>query len=239
MTDETTTEGEPAWTLPIAKRTTHLEGDGASDATPTRNPSRAAKRGRSEPGVIETVDMDVFYGDFKAVADVSLSFAFKNEISALIGPSGCGKSTVLRSLNRMNDLIPTRRVSKARSTTTVQNIYASGVDPVEIRRRIGMVFQKPNPVPQVDLRQHRLGSEDQRVQGIEVRLDDLVEQALRAAALWDEVKDKLKESGLSAVGWPAAAAVHRPRHRHPARRRPHGRAVLGARSDRNACASKS
>ncbi len=95
--------------------------------------------------VIETIEMSVYYGDFRAVADVSLDFA-RNQISALIGPSGCGKSTVLRSLNRMNDLVPTAR-TEGEVRYHGENIYADGVDPVEVRRTIGMVFQKPNPFP--------------------------------------------------------------------------------------------
>ena len=150
------------------------------------------------PGVIETKDMDVYYGDFKAVADVSLSYPYK-EISAMIGPSGCGKSTVLRSLNRMNDLIPSARVEGA-VTYHGENIYASGVDPVEIRRRIGMVFQKPNPFPKSIFDNIAWGVKINGFKGSKADLADLVEQALRHAALWEEVKDKLKDSGLSLSG---------------------------------------
>jgi phosphate transport system ATP-binding protein len=152
----------------------------------------------STPGVLETLDMDVFYGDFKAVAEVSLNFAF-NQISALIGPSGCGKSTVLRSLNRMNDLIPTARVA-GEVRYHGENIYAQGVDPVEIRRRIGMVFQKPNPFPKSIFDNIAWGAKVNGFRGSKADMGDLVEGALRHAALWDEVKDKLKESGLSLSG---------------------------------------
>jgi phosphate transport system ATP-binding protein len=151
-----------------------------------------------EPGVIQTVDLDVFYGDFKAVAEASMSFAF-NEISALIGPSGCGKSTVLRSLNRMNDLIPTARV-EGEVNYHGTNIYAAGVDPVEIRRRIGMVFQKPNPFPKSIYDNIAWGAKINGFKGSKSDMDDVVQQALEQAALWDEVKDKLKESGLSLSG---------------------------------------
>ena len=151
-----------------------------------------------EPGVIQTVDLDVFYGDFKAVAEASMSFAF-NEISALIGPSGCGKSTVLRSLNRMNDLIPTARV-EGEVNYHGTNIYAAGVDPVEIRRRIGMVFQKPNPFPKSIYDNIAWGAKINGFKGSKSDMGDLVENALRQAALWEEVKDKLKESGLSLSG---------------------------------------
>ena len=155
-------------------------------------------REASTPGVLETLDMDVFYGDFKAVAEVSLNFAF-NQISALIGPSGCGKSTVLRSLNRMNDLIPTARVA-GEVRYHGENIYAQGVDPVEIRRRIGMVFQKPNPFPKSIFDNIAWGAKVNGFRGSKADMGDLVEGALRHAALWDEVKDKLKESGLSLSG---------------------------------------
>ena len=149
-------------------------------------------------GVIETRNMDVFYGDFKAVSDVSLNFRF-NEISALIGPSGCGKSTVLRSLNRMNDLIPTARV-EGEVVYHGENIYAPGVDPVEIRRRLGMVFQKPNPFPKSIYDNIAWGVKINGFKGTKSDMDDVVQQALEQAALWDEVKDKLTESGLSLSG---------------------------------------
>lgn len=141
-------------------------------------------------------NVDIFYGDFKAVSDVSLQFGQK-EITALIGPSGCGKSTVLRSLNRMNDLIEGARVEGS-ITFRGEDIYGKNVDPIEVRRRIGMVFQKPNPFPKSIYDNIAYGP---RVSGMKVEnMDDLVESALRGAALWDEVKDKLKESGLSLSG---------------------------------------
>ena len=154
--------------------------------------------GPQGPGVIETEGMDVYYADFKAVADVTIAFAF-NEISALIGPSGCGKSTVLRALNRMNDLIATARVDgEVRYHGT--NIYAPGVDPVEIRRRIGMVFQKPNPFPKSIYDNIAWGAKINGFKGSKSDMSDLVQGALEQAALWDEVKDKLSESGLSLSG---------------------------------------
>ena len=149
---------------------------------------------RAEP-VMEALALNVFYGDFQAVHNVNLSFG-KNEVTALIGPSGCGKSTVLRCLNRMNDLITDARV-EGEVNYHGQNIYARGVDPIEVRRRIGMVFQKPNPFPKSVYDNIAYGP---RVTGMKVdNMDDLVENALRSAALWDEVKDKLKNSasGLS------------------------------------------
>ena len=151
-----------------------------------------------KPGVIQTRNMDVYYGKFKAVHDVSLNFQY-NEISALIGPSGCGKSTVLRSLNRMNDLIPT-----ARTTGEVmyhgENIYADGVDPVAVRRQIGMVFQKPNPFPKTIYQNVLWGAKINGFKGNKSAADDLVQNALEQAAIWDEVKDKLGDSGLSLSG---------------------------------------
>ena len=150
------------------------------------------------PGVIEIKGMDVFYGDFQAVRDVSLSFA-SNEISALIGPSGCGKSTVLRSLNRMNDLIPSARVD-GEVHYHGENIYAPGVDPVEVRRQIGMVFQKPNPFPKSIFQNIAWGAKINGFKGTKAETEDLVQNALEQAALWDEVKDKLGDSGLSLSG---------------------------------------
>jgi phosphate transport system ATP-binding protein len=146
--------------------------------------------------VMEVAGLNVFYGDFQAVHDVSLGFG-RNEITALIGPSGCGKSTVLRSLNRMNDLVAGARV-EGRVDYHGQDIYARGVDPIAVRTHIGMVFQKPNPFPKSIYDNVAYGP---RVTGMKVdSLDDLVEEALRGAALWDEVKDKLKQSAYGLSG---------------------------------------
>jgi phosphate transport system ATP-binding protein len=146
--------------------------------------------------VIECENVDIYYGDFRAVHDVSLVYG-QNEITAMIGPSGCGKSTVLRCLNRMNDLIPGARVS-GRIAYHGQDIYEPDVDAIEVRRRIGMVFQKPNPFPKSIYDNVAYGP---RVTGMKVSsMDDLVEQALRSAALWDEVKDKLKQSAYGLSG---------------------------------------
>jgi phosphate transport system ATP-binding protein len=147
---------------------------------------------------IEAQGLNVFYGDFLAVRDIDLDMQ-KQKITALIGPSGCGKSTVLRAFNRMNDLIPI-----ARTTGKVlfhgQNIYREGVDPVEVRKRIGMVFQKPNPFPKTIYENIAWGARVNGFKGQKSNMDDLVEQTLRGAALWDEVKDKLQDSGLSLSG---------------------------------------
>ena len=159
--------------------------------------SRAAmqeeKVGRST--VIEVTDLGVYYGDFKAVSDVNMSIR-QNEITALIGPSGCGKSTIIRCFNRMNDLIPTARV-EGRVEYHGVDLYGEEVDPVEVRRHIGMVFQKPNPFPKSIYDNIAFGPRIARYRG---DLDDLVEESLRKAALWDEVKDKLGESGLALSG---------------------------------------
>ncbi|MCX6398976.1 MAG: phosphate ABC transporter ATP-binding protein PstB [Propionibacteriales bacterium] len=145
---------------------------------------------------METVNLNVFYGDFHAVHDVNLSFG-KNEITAMIGPSGCGKSTVLRCLNRMNDLVPSARVEGSINYHG-QNIYAPKVDPIAVREHIGMVFQKPNPFPKSIYDNIAYGP---RVIGMKVdNMDDVVEEALRGAALWDEVKDKLKQSAYGLSG---------------------------------------
>ncbi len=146
--------------------------------------------------VMECDDVSVHYGSFKAVADVNLTFG-QNEVTALIGPSGCGKSTLLRSLNRMNDLVEGAQVS-GEVRFHGRDIYAPDVDPIEVRRRIGMVFQKPNPFPKSIYDNIAYGP---RVTGMKVdSMDDLVEDALTRAALWDEVKDKLKQSGLGLSG---------------------------------------
>lgn len=144
---------------------------------------------------VEARNMHVFYGDFRAVKDISLKVK-NNAITALIGPSGCGKSTVLRSFNRMNDLVASARV-EGQILYHNNNIYDSSVDPVEIRRRIGMVFQKPNPFPKTIYENVAWGA---RINGYKGNLDQLVEGALRQAALWDEVKDKLGQSGYSLSG---------------------------------------
>jgi phosphate transport system ATP-binding protein len=140
-------------------------------------------------------DVSVFYGAFEAVRGTDLSVD-KNRITAMIGPSGCGKSTILRALNRMNDLIPGARVS---GTVTYhgQDIYAQGVDPIQVRRRVGMVFQKPNPFPKSIYDNIAYGL---RINGIKGKLDDQVERALTGAALWDEVKDKLRHSAFALSG---------------------------------------
>jgi phosphate transport system ATP-binding protein len=153
----------------------------------------------SAPGgteyAIEARELSIFYGSFCAVKDITLPVR-PRQITALIGPSGCGKSTMLRSFNRMNDLIPGTRV-EGQVLFHGQSIYAPEVDSVEVRRRIGMVFQKPNPFPKSIYENVAWGA---RINGFRGSMDGLVEQSLRQAALWDEVKDKLSQSALALSG---------------------------------------
>jgi phosphate transport system ATP-binding protein len=149
---------------------------------------------------VQAQNLNVFYGDFCAVKDVNLSIERK-KVTAIIGPSGCGKSTVLRSFNRMNELVPSAR-SEGQVLFLGKNIYDRQVDPVEVRRRIGMVFQKPNPFTKSIYENVAWGA---RLNGFKggigkPSMDEWVEYCLRKAALWDEVKDKLTQSGLSLSG---------------------------------------
>jgi phosphate transport system ATP-binding protein len=145
--------------------------------------------------VFDIRDLNVYYGDFRAVKDITLP-VYGNQITALIGPSGCGKTTVLRCLNRMNDLIVGARVEGQVLYHGV-DLYDRRVDPVEVRRRVGMVFQKPNPFPKSVYENVAFGP---KTAGFRGSMDDLVEESLRRAALWDEVKDKLGESGMALSG---------------------------------------
>lgn len=161
----------------------------------------ASQEGRQQvkepagPMVFDIDELDAFYGTFKALKNVSLDIRH-NEITAFIGPSGCGKSTLIRCLNRMNDLIPGSSV-RGSVIYNGEDIYAPDIDPVEVRRRIGMVFQKPNPFPKSIYDNVAFGP---KLNGTRKGLDDIVEGALTQAALWDEVKDKLNESGLALSG---------------------------------------
>jgi phosphate transport system ATP-binding protein len=139
--------------------------------------------------------LSIFYGNFEAVKDVDLKIE-KQKITAIIGPSGCGKSTLLRAFNRMNDFVPTSSV-KGEILMHGENLYNKDVDAVEVRRRIGMVFQKPNPFPKSIYENIAWGA---RINGFRGNMNELVEQSLRGAALWDEVKDKLKESAYALSG---------------------------------------
>jgi phosphate transport system ATP-binding protein len=165
----------------------------------------AAALQRSEPEaelapgttVFDTKNVSIYYGSFRAVTDVSLSI-YENEITAFIGPSGCGKTTVLRTLNRMNDLVEGARV-EGDVRYRGASLYAKDVSPTAVRRRIGMVFQKPNPFPKSIYDNIAYGP---RINGEhnKGRLNEIVERALRQAALWDEVKDRLNKSALGLSG---------------------------------------
>ena len=161
----------------------------ASDGFKTENAFDHAE------AVVRIRDLSVFYGDFHAVADVNINVP-KNRITAFIGPSGCGKSTVLRCINRMNDLVPTARVQGS-ILYFGQEILSPKVDPVEVRRRIGMVFQKPNPFPKSIYDNVAWGA---KINGFKGNMDEHVERCLRRASLWEEVKDKLKASGMALSG---------------------------------------
>jgi phosphate transport system ATP-binding protein len=164
------------------------------EASSNREPSTPAVSGRN---MFELRDLEVHYGAFRAVGDVSLDIR-RHEITAFIGPSGCGKSTVLRCLNRMNDVIPSARVGGKVMYHGV-DLYGPEISPTEVRRHIGMVFQKPNPFPKSIYDNVAFGP---RVNGVKnkAQLDDIVEKALRGAALWDEVHNRLKASGLGLSG---------------------------------------
>jgi phosphate transport system ATP-binding protein len=175
--------------------------EGPTGSTEDRSPvsvrfDREARATEAEPEVVFDVrDLSVFYGDFRAVRDVTLPI-YRNQITALIGPSGCGKTTFIRCLNRMNDLIEGARVEGTLLYHGV-DLYDAAVDAVEVRRRIGMVFQKPNPFPKSIYENIAFGP---KIAGFKGNMNELVEESLRRAALWDEVKDKLKESGLALSG---------------------------------------
>ena len=145
--------------------------------------------------IVRFRDFSFFYGSFQAIRNVTVDIA-PRKVTAIIGPSGSGKSTLLRTVNRMNDLIPGTRV-EGEILYQGQNLYARDVDPVEVRRRIGMVFQKANPFPKSIYDNVAFGP---RIVGYKGNMDELVEGSLRRAALWDDVKDKLKQSGLALSG---------------------------------------
>jgi len=167
------------------------------------DPTRVAPVGVSKPPpaperrdtVFDVQNLSVRYGPAPAVVGVSLEI-YRNSITALIGPSGCGKSTFLRCLNRMNDLVPSARIDGKLLFHGI-DLYGPGVDPIEVRRRIGMVFQRPNPFPKSIYDNVAYGL---RILGMKDNLDDRVEQALRGAAIWDEVKNRLKRSALGLSG---------------------------------------
>jgi phosphate transport system ATP-binding protein len=198
---QTTGDTMPSTTIPDpvrrdghATEPVHLEPPFVSTHVRTSSDDAAVPASNVAP-VIRLDDVSFYYGAFRAVKGVTINVP-TNQITALIGPSGCGKSTLLRTINRMNDLIPNTRVEGSVRYHD-EDLYASYVDPVEVRRRIGMVFQKANPFPKSIYDNVAFGP---RTTGYKGNLDELVESSLRRAALWEEVKDKLRQSGLSLSG---------------------------------------
>ncbi len=171
--------------------------DGVAPAMPSIHVSTDGRGPAAVPTepVIQLQDLSCYYGSFRAVRNVDLEVQ-KQRITALIGPSGCGKSTLLRTINRMNDLVPSFRID---GTVLLdgQDLFAKEVDPVAVRRRVGMVFQKPNPFPKSIWENVAFGA---KINGYKGDLNELVERSLRRAALWDDVKDKLKQSGMALSG---------------------------------------
>jgi phosphate transport system ATP-binding protein len=161
----------------------------------SRSNFKSSNLSDTDEAVVKLRDLNVFYGNFHAVHNVDIDVP-RNRITAFIGPSGCGKSTVLRCINRMNDLVPSARVEGS-ILYFGQEILSPKVDPVEIRRRIGMVFQKPNPFPKSIYDNVAWGA---RINGYKGNMDEHVERCLRQSALWEEVKDKLKDSGMALSG---------------------------------------
>lgn len=192
MTDTRESLGHPATDQLDDSMTDNLTVTDETEAAPATD----SVDGR--PLVFEAKELNVYYGSFRAVRDVDMEIK-ANEITAFIGPSGCGKSTVLRCFNRMNDLIEIARVTGDLRYHDV-DLYDKRVDPVEVRRRIGMVFQKPNPFPKSIYDNIAYGP---RIAGLAKKgseMDDVVESSLRKSALWDEVKDRLKDSALGLSG---------------------------------------
>ena len=189
---------EPA---PLSDAETVSEGATltAEERKPALAPLGVKSTAPGTPVVKDTVfdvqELSVYYGRALAVGGVSMQI-YRNAITALIGPSGCGKSTFLRCLNRMNDLVPSARID-GRILYGGTDLYGAGVDPIEVRRRIGMVFQRPNPFPKSIYDNVAFGL---RILGMKDNLDDRVEQALKRAAIWDEVKNRLKRSALGLSG---------------------------------------
>ena len=186
--NQTEREGRPASRAPVSPK-------GVMVSPPVSGPT-ATKR-TDVPVVFDLNDLEVYYGTFRAVRGVTMEI-YKNEITAFIGPSGCGKTTVLRSFNRMHDVTPGARVAGGLRYRGAE-LYGDGVSATEVRRRIGMVFQKPNPFPKSIYDNVAFGPRSSGVRS-KADLDGVVEQSLRGAALWDEVKDRLKASALGMSG---------------------------------------
>jgi phosphate transport system ATP-binding protein len=186
-----TTEAQEREAAAARRFTPGPAAEGATAAAPARTEAPVT------PGesIFDCKRVAVFYGEKRAIRDVDIDLR-QNEISALIGPSGCGKSTFLRCLNRMNDLIPGARVD-GEIIYHGENLYADNIDPVQVRKRIGMVFQKPNPFPKSIYENIAFGP---RVMGMKGSMDEIVERALRRGALWDEVKDRMKTNAFGMSG---------------------------------------
>jgi phosphate transport system ATP-binding protein len=176
------------------EETADPSGDPLADTTPEMT-GMGSERERAAETVIETRDLSVYYGETRALRDVDLAIP-EERVAAIIGPSGCGKSTFLRCINRMNDLVENARV-EGELRFRGKNVYDENVDPVALRRKIGMVFQHPNPFPKSIYDNVAYGL---RIQDETENLDEQVEEALRRAALWDEVSDQLEESALDLSG---------------------------------------
>ena len=177
----------------VADRETS-EGQSAH-VTPRLDTPTVSEVPSEREAIFDVDDVSVFYGDKRAIRNVTLDLHL-NEITALIGPSGCGKSTLIRCFNRMNDLIPSARV-EGKIGYHGENLYDEKIDPVAVRKRIGMVFQKPNPFPKSIYENIAFGP---RVMGLKGDMDEIVEKALRRGAVWDEVKDRLKTNAFGMSG---------------------------------------
>jgi phosphate transport system ATP-binding protein len=178
-----------------APRSAIPASDGSGPSLSVAGVTSATLAPPADAFVFEVRDFSAYYGDFRAIRDVDLDVS-KNRITAFIGPSGCGKSTLLRCFNRMNDLIPGAHITGTIGYHGI-DLYHPKVDAVEVRRRIGMVFQKPNPFPKSIYDNIAFGP---KIAGYKGNLDELVESSLRRAAIWDEVKDKLKTPGTALSG---------------------------------------
>ncbi len=183
--------------IPVAEHERREAVSGRAAPSPTTSPHEApaSQPGQQREPIFEVDDVSVYYSEKRAVRNVTMNL-HRYEITALIGPSGCGKSTFIRCLNRMNDLIPAARVAGSIGYHG-ENLYDSSIDPVQVRKRIGMVFQKPNPFPKSIYDNIAFGP---RVMGMKGDMDEIVESALKRGALWDEVKDRLKTNAFGMSG---------------------------------------
>ena len=190
-----TLDGQESRSSGAAESTPDPSGEAGLDRSVDVEGRSGSAGPRRDRTVLESRHLDVYYGDVRALEDVNMEIP-ENQVTAIIGPSGCGKSTFLRCINRMNDLIDVARV-EGELLFEGKNVYDDDVDPVALRRQIGMVFQHPNPFPKSIYDNVAYGL---RIQGEDVDLDERVESALRNAALWDEVKDQLDKSALDLSG---------------------------------------